>query len=52
MSIRSATPWVEAVGLPVLALAGALLLFGGFVWLGGASPLEVWALLFKGAFGD
>ncbi|WP_374319131.1 ABC transporter permease [Aquabacterium sp.] len=52
MSIRSATPWVEAVGLPVLALAGALLLFGGFVWLGGASPLEVWTLLFKGAFGD
>ena len=30
----------------------ALLLFGGFVWLGGASPVETWTLLFKGAFGD
>lgn len=42
----------EAVLLPVLALAGALLVFGGFVWLYGQSPLEAWALLFKGAFGD
>ena len=38
--------------LPVLALAVALLLFGVFVWLGGTNPLEAWALLFKGAFGD
>lgn len=43
---------VEAVGLPLLALAGAVLLFGGFVWLGGTSPVETWVLLFKGAFGD
>lgn len=42
----------DAVLLPVLALAGAVLLFGGFVWLGGTSPTETWALLFKGAFGD
>jgi simple sugar transport system permease protein len=42
----------DAVGLPLLALAGAVLLFGGFVWLGGASPVEAWVLLFKGAFGD
>lgn len=42
----------DSVVLPVLALAGALLLFGGFVWLGGASPTETWMLLFKGAFGD
>ena len=40
------------IGLPVAALAAALLLFGGFVWLGGASPLETWTILFKGAFGD
>jgi simple sugar transport system permease protein len=40
------------IGLPVGALAAALLLFGGFVWLGGASPLETWTILFKGAFGD
>lgn len=51
----SSSSWValfDNVMLPVLALAGSLLLFGGFVWLGGASPVEAWALLFKGAFGD
>lgn len=42
----------DSVALPVLALAGAVLLFGGFVWLGGTSPTETWLLLFKGAFGD
>lgn len=42
----------DAVVLPVLALAGAVLLFGGFVWVGGADPVEAWVLLFKGAFGD
>jgi simple sugar transport system permease protein len=40
------------VCLPVGALAAALLVFGGFVWLGGASPVETWTILFKGAFGD
>lgn len=40
------------IALPVGALLAALLLFGGFVWLGGTDPLEVWVLLFKGAFGD
>ncbi|MEY4763935.1 MAG: hypothetical protein RI907_608 [Pseudomonadota bacterium] len=43
---------VDALGLPLLALAGAMLLFGGFVWLGGIDPVEAWVLLFKGAFGD
>ncbi len=43
---------LEAVLLPLIALAAALLLFGVFVWLGGASPLEAWTLLFQGAFGD
>jgi ABC-type uncharacterized transport system permease subunit len=43
---------LESVALPVLALAGAVLLFGGFVWLGGISPVETWTLLFMGAFGD
>src|SRR5688572_20737896 len=43
---------IEAVVLPLLALAGALLLFGVWVAIGGVSPLETWALLFKGAFGD
>lgn len=38
--------------LPVLAITGALLLFGVLVAFAGVSPLEVWWLLFKGAFGD
>ena len=38
--------------LPVAAIAAALLLFGVFVAFAGANPLEVWLLLFKGAFGD
>jgi simple sugar transport system permease protein len=48
-------PWhdvAEVFALPVLAMAGALLLFGVFVWLGGFDPLAVWTLLFVGAFGD
>jgi simple sugar transport system permease protein len=45
-------PALESIGLPLLALAGAVLLFGFFVWLGGTSPVETWVLLFKGAFGD
>lgn len=51
----STSGWVtlfDNVALPVMALAGSLLFFGGFVWLGGASPVEAWVLLFKGAFGD
>lgn len=48
-------PWhdtAEAIALPILAMAGALLAFGLFVWFGGHDPVQVWALLFKGAFGD
>ncbi len=48
-------PWhdaAEALLLPLLALAGALLLFGAWVWFGGHDPLQAWTLLFKGAFGD
>jgi general nucleoside transport system permease protein len=40
------------IALPVFAIVAALLLFGGFVALGGVNPLDVWFLLFKGAFGD
>jgi ABC-type uncharacterized transport system permease subunit len=43
---------LEAIALPVMAMAGALLVFGAFIWAGGKSPVEAWALLFKGAFGD
>ncbi len=43
---------LESLLLPLLALGCGLLLFGVFVALGGHSPLEVWRLLFLGAFGD
>ena len=42
----------EGLALSVLALMGGLLLFGLFVWFHGHDPLQAWALLFKGAFGD
>lgn len=40
------------IALPVAAIAAALALFGVFVWFAGVNPVEVWFLLFKGAFGD
>jgi general nucleoside transport system permease protein len=40
------------IALPVFAIVAALMLFGGFVALSGVNPLDVWFLLFKGAFGD
>ena len=43
---------VEDILLPAAAMLAALLLFGLFVMIGGLNPLEVWLLLFKGAFGD
>ena len=42
----------EAFLLPLLALTGALGLFGVFVWFGGRDPLQLWKLMFVGAFGD
>jgi len=42
----------ESIGLPILALAGGLALFGVFVWFGGRDPTQAWMLLFQGAFGD
>ncbi len=38
--------------LPTAAIAAALALFGVFVSFAGASPVEAWTILFKGAFGD
>src|SRR5882672_2582587 len=43
---------LREIALPVFAIAAALLLFGVFVWFAGVSPLVVWIILFKGAFGD
>ena len=42
----------DNIALPALAIVLALLLFGGLVALAGVNPVEVWVLLFKGAFGD
>ena len=41
---------LEAVGVPLLALAAAALLFGAFVWFLGKDPLEVYALIYRGGF--
>ena len=48
-AVRSAA---EACALSLMSLAGALLLFGVFVAVGGHDPVEVWRILFVGAFGD
>jgi simple sugar transport system permease protein len=43
-------PSAEALLIPVAALAAAMLLFGLFVAILGQSPLEVYGLIYKGAF--
>ena len=40
------------IALPTGAIAAALLIFGVFVWFAGVNPVDVWVILFKGAFGD
>ena len=40
------------IALPVFAIGAALLVFGLLVAFAGVNPLDVWLLLFKGAFGD
>lgn len=42
---------LESLVVPVLALVVSLLLFGVFVALAGHSPLEVYAQMYRGAFG-
>src|SRR3954469_21313451 len=44
--------FIKEALLPSAAIMAALLVFGVFVWFAGASPVQVWLLLFKGAFGD
>jgi ABC-type uncharacterized transport system permease subunit len=51
-SMNPGTTAPKPLLLPVLAPCRRLLLFGVFVWFGGHDPVEVWVLLFKGAFGD
>ncbi len=43
---------LESLLLPMLSVAGALLLFGLFIALAGHNALQAWQLLFLGAFGD
>ncbi|SDJ22351.1 ABC transporter permease [Variovorax sp. OV700] len=43
---------LKEFALPVFAITAALLLFGVMVAFAGVDPVEVWATLFKGAFGD
>ena len=41
----------EALLIPALALVVSLALFGLFVAFAGVNPLDVYALMYKGAFG-
>ncbi len=43
---------LKDIALPVFAIGAALLVFGLLVAFAGVNPLDVWVLLFKGAFGD
>ncbi|HET6827303.1 MAG TPA: ABC transporter permease [Ramlibacter sp.] len=43
---------LKEFALPVAAVVAALGLFGVFVALAGANPVQAWLILFKGAFGD
>jgi simple sugar transport system permease protein len=43
-------PAIEAVAVPLMALAAAAVLFGAFVWIMGQDPLEVYALIYRGGF--
>src|SRR5712671_3807239 len=43
-------PAAEALVIPIGALAATMLLFGLFVAILGQSPLEVYSLIYKGAF--
>ena len=42
---------VEGIAIPILAVAVALVFFGGFVALFGYDPLQTYALIWRGAFG-
>jgi ABC-type uncharacterized transport system permease subunit len=45
-------PALKEAALPGAAIVAALGLFGVFVAAAGASPVDAWVILFKGAFGD
>ena len=43
---------INDIALPIAAIVAALGVFGVFVSFAGVNPVDVWLLLFKGAFGD
>jgi general nucleoside transport system permease protein len=43
---------VETALVPVVALIGALVVFGGFIALRGVNPLDLYDLMYRGAFGS
>lgn len=43
---------LQSLALPFTALLVSAVLFGVFVWLAGANPLEVYQLIYTGAFGS
>lgn len=43
---------LETVAIPFAALLISLLLFGGFIGMAGVNPLEVFASIYRGAFGS
>ncbi len=43
---------VESFCIPLLALGISMILFGIFVMFAGAGPMDVYALMYKGAFGS
>jgi ABC-type uncharacterized transport system permease subunit len=44
-------PTLEAFAIPILALIVSLLLFGAFMAVSGHAPLDVYAEMYRGAFG-
>jgi len=44
-------PKLEAFGIPLLALGLSLILFGAFVIVAGHNPFDVYAEMYRGAFG-
>jgi simple sugar transport system permease protein len=52
MAMAESREAAEATLVPILALAGALLGFGGFVALRGVDPLSLYDLMYRGAFGS
>lgn len=46
------TRHLESIAIPVGALLVSLLLFGAFIGIAGANPFEVFASIYRGAFGS